>query len=134
QSILEKLKKKTPQEIRHKDFGFVAATYQTALEIGLVDLLQEHIIGSRYGVARWIYFLLPIINKLQHATSKEQMGQWAAKTILPDLLDFDAKRLSSNSFWYATEDLISEKELRKRRSENIELKDELFTGIDSKIF
>ncbi|MEW6735957.1 MAG: IS1634 family transposase [Acidobacteriota bacterium] len=134
QSILEKLKKKSPQDIRHKDFGFVAAAYQTASEIGLVDLLQEHITGSRYGVARWLYFLLPIINRLQHSTSKEQMGQWAAKTILPDLLGFDARKLSSNSFWYATDDLICEKELRKHRAEKPELKDELFTGIDNKIF
>lgn len=123
-----------PAEIRHLDFGFVAAVYQTATEIGLVDLLKEHITGSRYGVARWLYFLLPIINRLQHATSKEQMGDWAAKTILPDLLNFDANSLSSNSFWYATEDLISEKELQKRRAEKPALKDELFAGIDDKIF
>jgi hypothetical protein len=135
QSILEKLKKAvTPQEVHHLDFGFVAAAYQTALEIGLVDLLKEYITGSRYGVARWLYFLLPIINRLQHATSKEQMGDWAAKTILPDLLNFDAKQLSSNSFWYATEDFISEKELRKRRAEKAGVKDDLFTGIDNKIF
>ncbi|MEW6736496.1 MAG: IS1634 family transposase [Acidobacteriota bacterium] len=132
--IKQSLKSRKPAEIRHREFGFVAAVYQTAIEIGLVDLLKEYITGSRYGVERWLYFLLPIINRLQHATSKEQMGEWVAKTILPDLLGFDARRLSSNSFWYATEDLISEKELRKRRAEKAELKDDLFAGIDNKVF
>jgi len=94
----------------------VAAIYQTAVEIGLVDLLREHIPGSRYGLPRWLYFLLPIINHLQHATSKRRMGTWAASTILPDLLGFDPTRLTRQTFWYATDDILSEKELRERRT------------------
>jgi len=79
--------------VRHREFGFVAAVYQTAGEIGLVDLLKTHIPGQRYGVPRWLYFMLPIINRLQHATRKERMGAWAEGTVLPELLGFDAKRL-----------------------------------------
>lgn len=123
-----------PLEARHREFGFVAAVYQTALDIGLVDLLKTHIPGQRYGLPRWLYFLLPIINRLEHATSKEKMGAWAQRTVLPDLLGFDPKRLNSKSFWYATDDVISEKELRERREENPDIDDELFVGLDDKVF
>ena len=78
--------------------------------------------------------MLPIINRLQQATSKEQMGKWARGTVLPDLLDFDAKRSNSKSFWYATDDVISEKELRERRKESPEIDDDLFVGIEDGTF
>lgn len=135
EAIVNRLKKtRKPVEVKHRDFGFVAALYQTAVEIGLVDLLRTHIPGQRYGAPRWLYFMLPIINRLQQATSKEQMGKWAQGTVLPDLLDFDPKRLNSKSFWYATDDVISEKELRERRKESSELDDELFVGLEDGAF
>lgn len=135
EAIVKKIKEtRKPLEARHREFGFVAAVYQTAVEIGLVDLLKTHIPGQRYGLARWLYFILPVINRLEHATSKEKMGTWAQRTVLPDLLGFDPKRLSSKSFWYATDDVISEKKLSKRREENPELEDELFVGLDDKVF
>ena len=135
QSIFERLKyTRTPIEVRNLDFGFVAAIYQTAVEVGLVDLLQKYIPGERYGIPRWVYFMLTIINRLEHATSKEQMGKWTASTVLPELLSFDASRLNSKSFWYATEDVISERELRKRRIMEKELNDDLMAGLDDSVF
>ncbi len=45
-SIMERLNKtRKPIEVRHRAFGFVGAIYQTAVEIGLLDLLKEHICG-----------------------------------------------------------------------------------------
>lgn len=135
ESILAGLKKaRAPIEVRHREFGFVAAVYQTAVEVGLVDLLKHHMPGRRYGVARWLYFLLPILNRLQHATSKQRMGRWAAGTVLPDVLDFDPKRLDSKSFWYATDDIISERDLRERRKDDPQLEDDLFVGLDDSVF
>jgi len=134
-SIYERLQEvRSPLEVRYREFGFVAALYQTAVEIGLVSLLQQHIPGDRFGVPRWLYFLLPIINRLQHATSKQRMGEWAATTILPDLLDFDPKRLNSKTFWYVTDDVVSEKELRERRKKQPELTEDLFVGLDDSVF
>jgi transposase len=135
ESIVKRFKNSDkPMEARHRDFGFTAAIYQTAVDIGLVELLQTHIPGQRYGLPRWLYFILPIINRLQAATSKEQMGKWAKGTILPDLLDFDPRHLNSRSFWYATDDVISERKLRERREKDPQLEEELFTGIDDAAF
>ncbi len=134
-SIKEQLEKtRSPIEVAHREFGFVAAVYQTAVELGLVDLLKQHIPGTRNKVHRWLYFMLPIINRLQLATSKEKMGDWAAGTVLPDILGFDPKRLNSRSFWYATDDVISEKELNQRRASQPDLNDELFVGLDDAVF
>lgn len=135
ESIVNRFKgSRAPIEARHRDFGFVAAIYQTAVETGLADLLKSHIPGERFGVPRWLYFMLPIINRLQSATSKEQMGKWAKGTVLPELLGFDPGRLNSKTFWYATDDVISERELRARRKENPELAEDLFVGLDDAVF
>ncbi|MGH2507028.1 MAG: IS1634 family transposase [Ktedonobacteraceae bacterium] len=116
----------------HKEFGFIAALAQVSREIGLVELLQKSFPGERYGVPRWLYFFITIINRLQHATSKEQMGSWAQKTILPELYEFDASALNSQSFWYATEDVISESDLRVIRDAKDLLSTALTTGISIK--
>ncbi|MEW6235071.1 MAG: IS1634 family transposase [Candidatus Omnitrophota bacterium] len=135
ESIFRQLKSgRSPLEIRHREFGFAAAIYQTAVEIGLVSLLRQHIPGERFGLPRWLYFLLPIINRLQHATSKRRMGEWAQTTILPDLLGFDPQRLTSKTFWYAADDVISERELRERRRKEPDAADDLFAGLDDSTF
>jgi hypothetical protein len=135
-AILNKLKDNPRQvlEARHRSFGFVMAIYQTALEIGLVDLLQAHFPGTCYGVATWLYFLLPMINRLEAATSKEKMGRWAVATVLPTVLRFDPHQLDSNSFWYATDEFISEHELRERRKKHPTVEEALFVGLEDQLF
>ena len=128
--VLERLNQtKRPLEVAHKEFGFVAALVQASQDIGLIELLQKSFPGERYGLPRWLYFFLTIINRLQHATSKEQMGPWADKTILPELFEFDPHSLNSKTFWYATEDVISEAELRGVRAAKTVLADALTTGV-----
>lgn len=136
ESVVARLRENHLQaiEVRHRSFGFIAAIYQTALDIGLIDLLQTHFQGTCYGVANWLYFLLPMINRLESATSKEKMGNWALSTVLPTILEFDAKQLDSNSFWYATEEFISENDLRKQRQANPDLEDSLFVGLEDRLF
>jgi len=123
-----------PIEVRNRHFGFVAAILSVAEEIGLVALLKEHIKGKRHGIDNWKYFIIAIINRLQHATSKEKMGKWASGTVLPDLLDFDSKKLNSKSFWYATDDVISEKKLQEERKVEHDLSDDVFTSINNSAF
>jgi transposase len=135
-SILKKLQENPRKaiEARHRSFGFVMAIYQTALDIGLVDLLQQHFPGTCYGVCNWLYFLLPMINRLESATSKEKMGSWSVSTVLPTVLQFDPGQLDSNSFWYATDEFISERALRDRRKKTPDLEDRLFVGLEDRLF
>lgn len=128
--VKEKIK---PLEVRVRHFGLIAAAYQTSHEIELPQILMKHIEGNRCAVPRWIYFFVTIINRLDHATSKNKMSRWLKKTILPELMGFDPKKLTSKNFWYATDEVISEKELQKRR-EKEKGEDDLFVGIDEAIF
>jgi len=121
---------KEPIEIKNLHFGFVSAIYKTAEETGLIDLLKDNIPGSRQGIENWKYFLIAIINRLQQATSKEKMGTWAASTVLPELLVFDPKKLNSKSFWYATDDVISQAELEDGRKLNKNKDDDVFVQIN----
>ncbi len=125
---------KGPLEIRHKEFGLVGAIYNTAKETGLIEILKKNIKGKRHGIENWKYFLLAIINRIDNPTSKEKMGKWAEKTILPGLLNFDSKKLNSKSFWYATDDVISENELNDRRDKNPGITEEIKTGLGDEIF
>ena len=135
QSIFEQLNKiKKPIEVTYREFGVLATGYQVAKEIGLCEILQKHIPGERVGIPRWIFFLITILNRLDSASSKEQIGKWASKTILPHLLNFDPKHLNSKNFWYVTDDIISERELKKKRQENPNIEDELCAGIDISVF
>ena len=128
-------------EVSHHSFGMIAAAYQTAEKIGLIDILKKYIKGERYGIPRYIFFLVAILNRTDKPSSKEKMGLWAKKTILPQLLNFDYKKLNSKSFWYVTDDILNEKELQevRRKSENkddifVNLDDGLLTKIESELF
>jgi transposase len=125
--------KRKPIEVKVRHFGLIGAAYQTAQCLGLPELLKKHIPGRRYGVPRWIYFLVTVINRLDQATSKNKMSQWLKKTILPELLGFDEKKLTSKHFWSVTEDILSEKELSEKRAKDPEEED-LFVGLDETVF
>ena len=121
-----------PKSVNLKNFGLLAAAYQTAQAIGLPQILKEHIPGSRYGVPRWIYFFITILNRLDHATSKNGMERWLKKTILPELLGVSPKAFTSKTFWYAADDVISERELQEAREQNGE--EDIFVGLDDSVF
>lgn len=124
--------KQKPISVTVRHFGLIAAAYQTSQIIELPQILMKNIEGERAGVPRWVYFYVTIINRLDHATSKNKMIRWLKKSILPDLLDFDPKKLTSKNFWYATDDVMSESELQNRRKEE-PLHDDIFAGLDDAV-
>lgn len=132
EKILENLKeKRKPLEVRVRNFGFIAAAYETAKIIELQSILKKYIKGSRYGTERWIYFFITIINRLDSATSKNKMVDWLKQTILPELMGIDSNKFTSRHFWSVTEDIISEKQVRK----SIEDKEaDIFSNVDIPLF
>jgi transposase len=129
EKILDRLTKNTePLSVTTRQFGVLAAAYQTAVEIGLPRILQERLPGEQSGVPLWIYFFVTILNRLHNSTSKNKMSAWLAQTVLPELLGFDPERLSSKNFWYAADNVLSEKELRNKR-ETQPSSDDPFAGL-----
>jgi transposase len=123
-----------PAELRHRAFGLLAAALQVAEDSGLTAALQTHITGARFGLPRWLFFLVTILNRLDHATSKNRMGAWAKNTVLPDVLEFDPALLTSKNYWYVTDDVLSEAELKRRRQAGSSDADDLFAGLDDRVF
>jgi transposase len=131
--LMRHQEKKKPKSVKARHFGLIAAAYQTAKEIGLPDILMNNIDGKRADIHRWIYFFVTIINRLDNATSKNKMSTWLRKTILPELMGLDPGKFTSKNFWYATEDVISEKDLKKLRKEE-DVSDDLFVGLGEDTF
>lgn len=124
---------KTPQTVSVRSFGLVAAAYQTAREIRLPEILMKHLPGDRGGIERWIYFLVSILNRLDQATSKNRMAHWLTKTILPDVLCIDPHKLTGKNFWYAADDILSEKLLKEKRASG-STSDDPFSGLGEDTF
>ena len=133
ETILKTIKgKKSPVKVSARNFGLVAAAWQTACIVDLPRILAKHIKGERFGTDLWKYFFVTIINRLDSATSKEKMSRWLKKTILPELLNIKAQNFTGKKFWYATDDVISEKALREKREATN--KEDPFESIDNTIF
>ena len=100
ENILERLNQtKRPVEVEQKEFGLIAALLVISKDLGLSQMLQERFDGERNGLPHWLYFFLTTINRLHDATSKNQMANWADKTILPYLWEFNPKLLTSKKIW-----------------------------------
>lgn len=124
---------RSPVKVKTRNFGMVAAAYQAANLVELPQILAKHIKGERFKTDLWKYFFVTIINRLDSATSKEKMSDWLKKTILPKLLNIKTQNFSGKKFWYAMDDVISEKALQEKREKTIN-KDDPFEGIDDTIF
>lgn len=111
----------------------VAAAYQAATLVELPQILAKHIKGERFKTDLWKYFFVTIINRLDSATSKEKMSNWLKKTILPELINIKIQNFTGKKFWYAIDDVISEKVLQEKREKTINQNDP-FEGIDDTIF
>jgi transposase len=126
-------KSKQPANLTTRRFGLVAAAYQCAKATGMLDILMKHLPGERGGIPLWLYFFVTIVNRLDNATSKNRMSRWLQKTILPELLNFDAAKMTGKNFWLAADDVVSERDLRGRRNAE-SLSDDPFGGLSEDVF
>jgi transposase len=88
-----------PQTARLASFGEVAALYDQARQIGLVELIDAQIPKRDQGLSIGQYLLLAALNRAAHPTSKAQLADWYHHTVLPRLLPATTDQLSSQAFW-----------------------------------
>lgn len=116
-----------PQSVDVAGFGDVAALFDLARSIGLVDLIDRIVPKRRQGLCTGEYLLLAAINRAVHPTSKTQLAHWHRQSALRRLLPAGEGQLSSQSFWNhmdgVTEAHIQqiEKELSTRLVEQFQL-------------
>ena len=133
--------KREPVGVSIREFGLVAVAYQTAVEIGLPEILSRYLTGEQGGIPCWVYFLISIINRLDQATSKNKMRQWLSKTILPDVLGLNPRKFTGKNFWYAADDILPQKQFVQSRNSTYEsphlflaLREDIFTKIEMELF
>ena len=133
--------KREPVGVSIREFGLIAAAYQTAVEIGLPEILSKYLTGEQGSIPSWVYFLISIINRLDQATSKNRMRQWLSKTILPDVLALNPRKFTGKNFWYAADDILPQKQFVQSRSGATErshlfldLSEDVFTKIEMELF
>lgn len=88
-----------PKTARLSSFGDVAALYDQAQQIGLVQLIDAQVPKRDQGLSTGQYLLLAALNRAAHPTSKAQLADWYHHTVLPRLLPATTDQLSSQAFW-----------------------------------
>ncbi|MDP2859136.1 MAG: IS1634 family transposase [Bacillota bacterium] len=118
-----------PSFARITSFGAVAALYDLARRLELVETINRHAPKRRQGVGVGEYMLLAAVNRVLAPASKTQLAAWYERTALTHLLRVRPEQITSQRFWdhmsYLDEDCITriEAELSARmvRDFNLDL-------------
>lgn len=96
-----------PWRARVTEFGGAAALYDLACQLGLAELIDEHVPKRRQGPSVGQYILVAAINRCLAPVSKLHMPEWLSTTALPRWLGLQPQQFSSQRFW-DNMDLLSE--------------------------
>jgi transposase len=80
-------------------FGALAALYDLARQLGLVELIDQFAPKRHQGPSVGQYMLVAALNRCVAPTSKLQMPTWLRSTPLPRWLDVAPRQFSSQRFW-----------------------------------
>ena len=106
----------TPQSVDVAGFGDVAALWDLARSIGLVERIDRSVPKRRQGLSTGQYLLLAAINRAAHPTSKTQLADWHRTTALARLLPAKPRQLSSQAFWNHM-DAVTEQDIQRIEQE-----------------
>src|SRR6266566_2332055 len=99
-----------PKQAEVLNFGDVAALYDQAAQLRLVELIDLQLPKRDQGLSTGQYLLLATINRAASPTSKAQLAHWYRQSILPRLLPASSAQLSSQAFWNHM-DQVEEKDI-----------------------
>src|SRR5580658_2623932 len=111
-SLLQRLQQPqlAPTRARLSHFGGVAALYDLAQQLHLVELIDQQAHKRRQGPSLGQYLLVAAINRCLEPTSKLQMPSWLRSTPLPRWLGATPEQFSAQRFWDNME-LLGEKQI-----------------------
>lgn len=99
----------------NREFGASAALWDMAQELGLANIIDDHVPQQRRGgntLTVGQYLTLAAINRCVAPTSKRTIGKWYAKSIISTLLPAPARALEGQRFWDAM-DQLEEKHINR---------------------
>jgi transposase len=100
----------TPLHAVVTEFGALAALYDLAQRLRLVEHIDRHVRARRgpRGPSVGTYLLIAALNRCVDPRSKAQIAPWFDHTVLRRLLDVRAEQLSSQRFWNQMDRVSSE--------------------------
>jgi transposase len=99
-----------PLHARVIQFGGVAALYELAQQLQLVELIDQIVPKRKQGPSLGQYVLVAAINRCLAPTSKLRMPAWLRSTPLPRWLGLSAQQFSAPRFW-DNMDLLGEEKI-----------------------
>lgn len=102
-SIKEKLQQAGPRpvEAAHRSFADVAALWKIAQELNVAGLINQNLCQKKELIDVGNYLVLAAINRCVLPKSKNGIGSWYPKTVLPELMGLAIQRDSGKAFWEA---------------------------------
>jgi transposase len=94
-----------PVKTSHLEFGLAAALYQQALELGLIPLINSYATVTSAHLDVGQYLVLAAINRVCEPKSKNGIGPWYNKSMLPTLFTIPVSRATGQRFWDAMDRL-----------------------------
>lgn len=88
-----------PKTVRVFSFGGVAAAWDMARRLKLVEIINRHAPKREQGLSVGQYITLATINRCVCPKSKRALAEWFAGTSLARLCPAPAHRLTSQRFW-----------------------------------
>ena len=88
-----------PKEADVSDFGAVAALYDLAERLRIVEFIDRHAPKRGSGPSVGTYLLVAVINRCVAPCSKANVADWFSGTVLRRLVDIESHQLSSQRFW-----------------------------------
>ena len=88
-----------PTRARLGQFGGVAALYDLAQQLRLVELIDQYAPKRQQGPSLGQYMLVAALNRCLAPTSKLQMPAWLRATPLPRWLGMAPQQFSAQRFW-----------------------------------
>ena len=119
EDILRKIQSGNVEKIHTKEFGLSCALWQIVQEIDLINIVNK-VTGKqkrKRKVSLGEYIAIAAINQVGHVSSKNALSKWYEKTSLPRITGISKEQLTSQHFWNSFEEIVSEKELEKRKIE-----------------
>jgi len=102
-----------PQEVKDLSFGDVASLWDQAKQLDLISLIDSVIPQrSTREVSLGTYLVAGAINRAVNPKSKDGIGPWMGKTVLPRLMKLPASTFDSQSFWDAF-DLVEDSHIEQ---------------------
>jgi len=109
ENLLKRMSEQREKKVKSFSHGAVSGLLNSGKEIGLQEILDRYLPAQqRDGLSVGQTILAGAIHRVIKPASKRSFSQWAETTTLPELLSFDANRITSQHFWDQMDEIKQE--------------------------